>query len=137
MRAKIRTHQTSSIFPLFRFRVHDDFCSRRIFSQIRDDHSSFRNQSSVNCSFESDFGFSRVCFRSCSWCTRLFVVLVCSSVSLFFILFSFNITCGSYSQLFVWFLQWLLEVLVYPQRHNFVAFTMTLSKRPFHGLSWQ
>ena len=38
-----------------------------------------------------------MCFQNCSWCTRLFVVYVRSSVSLFFVLFSFSITCGSYS----------------------------------------
>jgi len=55
------------------------------------------NQSSTSCSSEIGFGFPRVCFQNCSWSTRLFAVFVRSSVSLFFVLFSFSITCGSYS----------------------------------------
>jgi len=82
-------------FPPIRSRVHTHFRSRWISPQIWDNPSPSGNQSSVNCSFESDFRYSRVCLQSCSWCTRLFAVLVRSSMSLFFVLFSLSITCAS------------------------------------------
>jgi len=66
-------------FSPIRSRVHTHFRSKWISTPNPRRSFIIWYQSSVSCTFDIGFRFSRLCFQNCSWCIRLLTVLVRSS----------------------------------------------------------